>query len=132
MKIANFSLAALFFLFAYFQRNDLDPSIYDKPSNLDTTLWLLFYAIIGTVFILLNFKRIPKWYFLLAALACVIEMAVSGPGLYQNIFGDDTFTMTGTSMSAADPRVELTREFFGALIGLAAVAFQWWQTKRAQ
>jgi hypothetical protein len=33
-------------------------------------------------------------------------------------------------MSAEDPRVELSREFFGALIALAAVFFQLWQSRR--
>ena len=38
--------------------------------------------------------------------------------------------MTQVSMSANDPRVELTREFFGALIALFAVLSQFWQNKR--
>jgi hypothetical protein len=37
--------------------------------------------------------------------------------------------MTQGSMSAADPRVELTREFFGALIALAGVGFLAWREK---
>jgi hypothetical protein len=52
-------------------------------------------------------------------------MATTGPGLIQNLFGDDKFTMTQTSMSAEDPRVELTREFFGAVIALLGVVALW-------
>jgi hypothetical protein len=48
-------------------------------------------------------------------------MAVTGPGLYENVFGGKDFTMTQASMSAEDPRVELTREFFGAVIALLGV-----------
>lgn len=134
MKILNYLLAALFFVFAWFQRNDIDPEIYAKPSfgnpTLDSALWLLFYAIIGIAFIIINFRRLPGWYFLLAILACLAEMVLSGPGLWENISGDKPFTMTGESMSGTDPRVELSREFFGALIALVGVLFQLWQKKR--
>ena len=33
-------------------------------------------------------------------------------------------------MSGTDPRVELTREFFGAVIALVGITFQWWQNKK--
>ena len=118
-------LAAMFFLFAWLQQNDLDPAIYDKPSALDAALWLAFYAVIGALFVASLFRRIPVWMLLLAAVACIAEMAATGPGLYENVFGGKDFTMTQASMSSEDPRVELTREFFGALIALAGVAILW-------
>ena len=130
MKILNYALAALFFLFAYFQYNDVDPEIYDNPSSLDASLWLLFYALIGIGFIVLNFRRLPIWFIALAIIACLLEMGLSGPGLWENLFGDRPFTMTQISMSADDTRVELTREFFGALLALAAILFQWWQSRQ--
>ncbi len=130
----NIILAALFFVFAWFQRNDIDPDIYSSPSfdnpTLDSALWFLFYAIIGFAFLYLIKKSLPFWYFILAIIACLFEMYLSGPGLWENLTGDKPFTMTGESMSGTDPRVELTREFFGALIALAAVLFQWWQNKK--
>lgn len=130
----NLLLAALFFVFAWFQRNDIDPAIYSSPSfdnpKLDSALWFLFYAVIGVVFLVLIKKRVPSWYFLLAVLACLTEMYLSGPGLWENLFGEKSFTMTGESMSGTDPRVELTREFFGAVIALAGVLFQFWQNRR--
>jgi hypothetical protein len=130
MKLLNYALALIFIIFAWFQRNDIDPEIYTNPSSLDAALWLLFYLIIGIAFVLVCFRKLPKWYFVLAVVACLIEMAMSGPGLWDNLFGEDKFNMTQTSMSAEDPRVELSREFFGALIALAAVVFQLWQSKR--
>jgi hypothetical protein len=130
MKIFNYLLAALFFFFAYVQYNDVDPGIYHNPSSLDAALWLLFYALIGIGFILLNYRRLPVWFFLVAVIACLTEMSLSGPGLWENLFGEEKFTMTQVSMSANDPRVELTREFFGALIALFAVLSQFWQNKR--
>ena len=130
----NLILAGLFFVFAWFQRNDIDPEIYSNPSfgnpTFDSALWFLFYAVIGLVFLLLIKKRVPVWYFILAVIACLTEMYLSGPGLWENIFSEKSFTMTGESMSGTDPRVELTREFFGAVIALAGVTFQWSQNKK--
>ena len=51
-------------------------------------------------------------------------------GLWEKLFGERVFTMAQASMSSPDPRVELTREFSGALIGLLAVAFPWWEQWR--
>ena len=130
----NLILAGLFFVFALFQRNDIDPEIYSNPSfgnpTFDSALWFLFYAVIGLVFLLLIKKRVPVWYFILAVIACLTEMYLSGPGLWENIFGEKSFTMTGESMSGTDQRVELTREFFVAVIALAGVTFQWSQNKK--
>ena len=123
--VVHVMLAAMFFLFAWLQQNDLDPAIYDKPSALDAALWLAFYAVIGALFVASLFRRVPVWLLLLAAVACIAEMAATGPGLYENVFGGKDFTMTQASMSSEDPRVELTREFFGALIALAGVAILW-------
>jgi hypothetical protein len=33
-------------------------------------------------------------------------------------------------MSGDDPRVELTREFFGALIALSGVGVLWWELRK--
>jgi len=134
MKIVNILLALLFVAFAWFQRNDIDPSIYSDPfmdnPALDSALWLIFYLIIAVGFAVICFRKLPRWYFLVAIVACFFEMALSGPGLWENIFGDKPATMAQHSMSAEDPRVELSREFFGALIALAAVIFQLWQNRR--
>jgi hypothetical protein len=132
--VVNFFLAALFGVFAWFQRNDIDPSIYSKPSfdnpTVDSALWLIFYLIIAIGFIVVSFRKLPKWYFVVAIIACFFEVAMSGPGLWANIFSEESFNMAQTSMSAKDPRVELTREFFGALLALLGVFFQLWQCRR--
>lgn len=128
--VVHLVFAAMFFVFAWLQKNDLDPAIYDKPSALDAALWLGFYAMIGALFVLSLFRRVPVWLLLLAAIACIAEMAATGPGLYENVFGAKDFTMTQASMSAEDPRVELTREFFGALIALAGVVILWRREKK--
>ncbi len=130
----NTLLATLFAIFAWFQRNDIDPTIYSQPSfnnaTVDSALWLIFYLIIAIGFVVVSFRKLPTWYFLVAIAACFFEMITTGPGLWSNLFSEESFNMAQTSMSAEDPRVELTREFFGALLALLAVCFQLWQSCR--
>ncbi len=133
-RAINFPLAGIFTLFAWLQRNDIDPAIYSNPSfdnpTLDSALWFLFYLMIAVGFILVSYRKLPIWYFVVALVVCLFEMTMSGPGLWNNLFGKESFNMAQTSMTAEDPRVELTREFFGALLALFALVFQFWQTKR--
>jgi hypothetical protein len=126
----NIVLALLFGGFAWLQRNDIDPVIYNNPSSLDATLWFLFYSLIAVLFIVAIFKGIPGWLLIVAMILCLVEMIVTGPGLVENLFGEKDFTMTQVSMSSEDPRVELSREFFGAVIALAGVVVLFWQEKR--
>ncbi|MBM3974428.1 MAG: hypothetical protein FJ301_10050 [Planctomycetes bacterium] len=128
--LLHLGLAAMFALFAWLQRNDLDPAIYDKPSALDAALWLVFYLLIAVLFVSSLLRRIPTWLLALAALASVIELATTAPGLIENLFGERDFTMMQESMSAEDPRVELTREFGGAAIALAGVLLLWRRERR--
>jgi hypothetical protein len=127
----NLALAVLFGVFSWMQRNDLDPAIYDRPSVIDAALWLAFYLLIALLLVTTCFRALPRWILLVAALVCLIEMVRTGPGLYENFFGEKEFTMTQSSMSAADPRVELSREFFGAMISLLGVGFLAWQSRRS-
>lgn len=130
LAILNFALAAIFVLFAWMQRNDIDPAIYDRPSVIDAALWLAFYLLIAVLFVIVTFRRVPRWLLVIAAIACLIEMVRTGPGLYENLVGEKEFTMTQVSMSAEDPRVELSREFFGAVIALAGVGLIAWENRR--
>ena len=123
IRIVTIVAALLFFVFAWFQRNDVDPQIYHNPSSLDAALWLLFYLMIGVFLLVALWRKIPAWLVILSVLACLVEMILTGPGLYQNVFGEQSFNMTQTSMTAEDPRVELSREFFGAVIALIGVVW---------
>ena len=132
LVILNVLCALLFAVFAWVQYNDTDPAVYDRPSVLDAWLWLAFYALISVLFVWILFKPVAKWILLAAAIACLVEMGRTAPGLWENLFGEAPFTMTQISMSASDPRVELTREFFGALLALAAVVVLWWEAQRSR
>ena len=97
---------------------------------MDAAIWLLFYFFIGVMLIAVIFRKIPGWILLIGVIACVVQMAISGPGLYQNLFGSESFNMTQSSMSAKDPRVELSREFLGAVIAMLGVVWIWWQRRK--
>ena len=86
VRITNGIVALLFFLFAGFQLNDVDPEVYHNPSKMDAAIWLLFYFFIGVMLIAVIFRKIPGWILLIGVIACVVQMAISGPGLYQNLF----------------------------------------------
>ncbi len=130
IKIINVVLAVLFVVFAWFQRNDIDPQIYHNASSLDAAMWLLFYLVIAALLIVVIWRRIPLWLLVICVIACLVELALTGPGLYQNLFGKEDFTMMQQSMSAEDPRVELSREFFGAVLALAGVVWVGVQHRR--
>lgn len=127
LKVFNLVAAIIFAVFSSLQWNDLDPSIYDHPSIVDAITWGVFYAFIAILFVLVLFRRLPRWILILAVICCLIELGRTAPGLWENIAGDEAFNMTQASMSADDPRVELSREFFGALIalfGVGIIAFE--------
>lgn len=128
--VLHLALAAMFALFAWLQRNDLDPAIYDRPSVVDAALWFAFYLLIAALFVWSLLRRVPQWLLAIAAIACLLELATTAPGLWENLFGGRDFTLTQASMSADDPRVELSREFGGALIALAGVAVLWRRERR--
>ncbi len=107
--------------FAYLQWNDVDPEVYHKPSRFDAIAWLVFYAFVGALFaIALTGKPVSKWLLAIGFAACLVQMGRTVPGFFEN-FGSDDFSMGQESMTASDPRVELTREFFGAAIALVGL-----------
>ena len=124
-------LAVLFAVFASFQLNDTNPEIYHRPSVIDAWSWVAFYGLISILCIVSIFRPILLLLLVIAALFCIYEMATTAPGLYRNLFESDTFTMTGASMAPSRSEVELSREFFGALIGLLGITFLRWQAKKA-
>ena len=124
-------LAGLFAVFAFFQLNDTNPEIYHRPSVIDAWSWVAFYGLISILCLVSIFRPIPLALLGAAALFCAYEMATTAPGLYRNLFEAESFTMTGASMAPSRSEVELSREFFGALIGLFGITFLWWQVKKA-
>ena len=72
--VLNLVLAGLFGLFAWLQRNDIDPAIYYHPSVIDAALWFAFYLLIAVLFVILCFRRLPRWLLVVSAIACNAEI----------------------------------------------------------
>jgi len=120
-KVFNLIAAVIFAVFSSLQWNDLEPAVYDDPSITDAVAWAVFYALVAVLFIYVLLRRLPRWVFFMAAVFCLVQMGRTATGLWDNITGDGAFSMAQANMSADDPRVERTRELFGALIALLGV-----------
>lgn len=110
MKIADWALAALFFLFAAVQYNDPDP-----------VQWMLLYGGIATLYVLAALGRPNRpatWVGLAAALSWAFTYV---PDFWQWVqMGMPSIVET---MKAETPYVELTREFLGLLIAAGGCAW---------
>lgn len=114
MKIRNYLIAALFFLFAAVQLNDPDPYF-----------WVVLYAYIGMVAITRNFRPMRKVILLGGMAVCVIELFLILPE-FLNWIEMGMPTITG-SMKAEEPHIEFTREFLGLLICLGTLVFYYFE-----
>ena len=109
IKIVNFLFSVTLLAFASLQFNDPDPLV-----------WVSFYILCAAVPTLLLFNRFYRPLFLLAVVACMIELVISAPGAYQ-YFQNMTNEPLMQGMNAEKPYIEECREFLGALIALGLV-----------
>ncbi|ACB53799.1 hypothetical protein cce_4451 [Crocosphaera subtropica ATCC 51142] len=123
--------AISFVIFAWLQHEDNNAEIYFNPSLVDVWMWMMFYGLVALLFGLAMKGLFPKLLYLLFAFFCSYQLSVTIPGFMANL-ASGSFSITNHSMSPINPQVELTREFFGALIALAAVGFLWWQRGQAR
>lgn len=116
----------MFAFFAWLQREDDNPDIYVEPSRIDIVLWMAFYGTVACLFAAVALRRFPpRWLFLIVALLGIYHLAGTLPGFLANLGGG--LEMAQHSMSPERAEVELSREFFGTLIALAAAALAWVQ-----
>jgi hypothetical protein len=125
LKTLSLFAVLLFATFSWVQYNDIDPEIYDRPSVLDAAGWLAFYALVAFLFGWALFRPVPKWLLSLTVVICLVQLGRTAPGMWENMTGEAPFTLTQSSMSSSDPRVELSREFLGALIAFVSLAGLW-------
>ncbi|MEO0417208.1 MAG: hypothetical protein AAF226_19905, partial [Verrucomicrobiota bacterium] len=85
IKIVNIVLALAFVAFACFQVNDLDEVIYHRPSVIDAAIWFIFYLLVAIMFIWILKARLPWRLLVVSAIACILEMVITGPGLIENL-----------------------------------------------
>ncbi len=129
--ILNLLGVLVFAVFSWLQHEDNNSAIYENAGNLDMWSWILFYALISLGFVLAIVRKLPWALLGIAAAYCLFELVTTGPGLLANLTSDSGFDMTKSGMNPNAPQVEQSREFFGALIALGAVAFLAFQ-KRSQ
>lgn len=114
MKIANFIIAGVCFLFAFFQRNDPDPM-----------LWVTLYAAVGALALLAALGKQCLPAVVLVAAVCIYVLGTCQAGLIEFLNNDDGQTIANP-MSKDHEYVEVFREFGGltiALIFLAVIAW---------
>ena len=117
MRILNWTLAALFVLFAAVQYNDPDPYIW-APIYLFCA-WVCGYAAMGKYHqkvILIGL--IPITLYMICYIPDFIDWIKMGmPSIVETMKADRLY-------------VELTREFGGLLICIAALVFEYWQSRK--
>ncbi len=120
----------VFGYFAWLQLDDANPQMYHQASAVDAFLWLAFYLSLAIVCALALAGWTRPWMPLLVAGFCLIQLAITTAGVIDNVSQGGGFTLAGSQMAPDRPRVELSREFFGALAGLAGMGMVWWQVRR--
>ena len=119
----------IFAIFAWLQHEDDNPEIYFDPSIADAWSWIIFYGLVSASFLLACFNKFPKWLYFLAAIMAIYFMAFSVHGLMENLSNGE-FNMSKNAMNPKQPYVEITREFFGALIALSAIGYLYWHSRK--
>lgn len=120
MSIPKLILAGLFVLFAYFQFNDPDP-----------TLWIVIYLGLATLY---GFAAAGKYNKIVLGV-CMAAMAGGiiylFPSLIEFFTNDDGIGISQT-MSNDYPYIEEAREGGGLFIGLLAVYYLWREAGKNQ
>ena len=118
MKITNIILGILFFLFAIVQYNDPDP-----------WLWIGLYSLVAIISLLAARGQYISWLILGGLAICLIWLFMLLPD-FVNWIKEGMPSITG-SMKAEEPHIELTREFLGLVICMAALIFHWVKSRKA-
>lgn len=123
MKILNIALALLFFLFAYFQLNDVDPWI-----------WVSWYAFLGILGAFAAFRKYNLTIIGLGMAGATLVLITNFSDLLAWI--RDGMPSISESMKAETKYVELVREYLGLGISLIFLVYLFlqanaWQRKQA-
>ncbi|MBI1225055.1 MAG: hypothetical protein GC192_07430 [Bacteroidetes bacterium] len=119
MKIFNLVLTTLFILFAAVQYNDPDP-----------IHWMALYLFVAAVCGFAAFGKFNKYVLWVGIAICVVWLAFTTHDFIDWIrLGEPSIV---SEMKATEPHVELTREFFGVLICLVVLIWQYWRSRKLQ
>lgn len=110
-KKTRYIIACLFFVFALVQYNDAD--------------WYFWMPVYLSVTLLYLFQQVHKWIYVIL-LSILSIWAMTYVGDFVHWIKEGIPSITG-SMKAESPEVELMREFFGLLLCVIAILFNWRQ-----
>ncbi|MEM9917881.1 MAG: transmembrane 220 family protein [Bacteroidota bacterium] len=119
MKITNIVLSVLFFVFAIVQWNDVDP-----------WMWIGLYSFVGVVSAFAAVGKYNKASLIVGIILCIIGLGILLPGFIDWV--NKGMPTIVESMKAEAPHIELTREFLGLFIVLAALIFHLRRANRLQ
>ena len=92
-------------------------------------MWVVCYGLIAISFLAACFRKHPKILYWIGLAISAYFVVISAPSFVENLLSSE-FDMAQESMNPEKPQIEITREFFGALIGIAALGFLWWQARK--
>ncbi len=117
MKIAYWTLAVVFALFAIVQYNDPDP-----------LRWVLLYGLVAVHFALAALGKMNRLAVWLTLAAAALWAATLLPNFMNWIrMGEPSIV---ENMKAEEPWIELTREFLGLVVAAFGCGFLLWRNHR--
>ncbi len=116
-KTVNAILTVLFLLFALVQINDPDP-----------WKWVLLYGIVALISGFAYFGIYRRWVILGGLAICLIELIGIFPDFTSWI--NQGMPNIAKSMKTDEPHIELTREFLGLAICIAALSYHYFRVVR--
>ena len=119
MKVLNLVLAVLFILFAVVQYNDPDP-----------WGWAALYLYVAAACGMAAFGKSNKFMLILGLGVSTLWMLTLVPDFIHWVqMGMPTIV---AHMKAEAPHIELTREFLGLVVCMAALGWQWYRLRKSQ
>lgn len=115
MKILFGALTLIFVIFAALQYNDPDP-----------LMWILYYLAVSVITGAAAIGKYLKWLVMAVAAVSVVGLVYYFPGVYDWAINHNAENIA-QQMKADKLYIEETREFFGLIISLAAVALVYWK-----
>lgn len=119
MKVLNFTLAALFLLFAFVQVNDPDP-----------LLWILIYGSMAVLAVLAMFKIYPRTVIIILLIVFFGYSLVYVPGVREWLNQEDKSELFDNVAKMNHLYIEEAREFLGLWVCIIVLIFYFIQSRR--
>lgn len=119
MKVLNFTLAALFLLFAFVQVNDPDP-----------LLWILIYGSMAVLAVLAMFKIYPRTVIIILLIVLFGYSLVYVPGVREWLNQEDKSELFDNVAKMNHLYIEEAREFLGLWVCIIVLIFYFIKSRR--